>query len=110
MEPSQFSPLGDVTSVEKTEHGVLIGIGDERFRADVVRPDLLRLKISQDGAFDESPSFATSFQLPEAPPFRVVEGDAEIVLETDRIRLVISRSPFALEAYRSDGSIIFQDH
>ena len=110
MDVSRYIPLGDVAFVEKTAHGLLLGVGDEKFRADVLRPDLLRLKISQAGHFDESPTFATSFRMPEAPPFEVIEGEAEITLDTGRVRLVISKRPFALDAYRSDGSVIFEDH
>ena len=59
--------------VEKTARGVLVGAGEEKFRADVIRPNLLRLKISQAGQFDESPTFAASFQMPDPAPFRVTE-------------------------------------
>jgi alpha-glucosidase len=110
MDRSRFIPLGDVVFVEKTTHGILLGVGEERFRADVIRPDLLRLKISQSGQFDESPTFATSFRLPESPAFRVTEDDSTITLDTGRLRLVISRRPFTMAAYRSDGTIIFEDH
>jgi alpha-glucosidase len=110
MEPSLFSPLGDVVFVEKTAHGILVGVGDEKFRADVLRPDLLRLKISQAGRFDESPTHATSFQVPVPPAFQVTDEETTITLETGRVRLVISKRPFGLDAYRSDGSVIFEDH
>src|SRR5262245_19291872 len=110
MEPSRFIPLGDVVFVEKTADGVLLGVGDEKFRVDVLRPDLLRLKILQAGRFDEHPTFATSFQVPSAPPFGVVESEASITVDTGRVRLVIARRPFSLAAYRADGSVIFEDH
>jgi alpha-glucosidase len=110
MEDSRFSSLGDVAFVERTTHGVLVGVGEEKFRADVLRPDLLRLKISQAGRFDEHPTFATSFLMPEPPPFRVTEGDDSVTLETAAVRLVISRRPFGIDAYRSDGTVLFEDH
>jgi alpha-glucosidase len=110
MEASRFSPLGDVVFVEKTASGVLLGVGEEKFRADVLRPDLLRLKISQAGRFDESPTFAASFRAPEAPEFRLIETEESITLYTAEIRLAISKRPFAVDAYRSDGSVIFEDH
>src|SRR5882724_1113197 len=109
MEPSLFSPLGDVVFVEETERGVLVGVGEEKFRADVIRPDLLRLKISQAGRFDEQPTFAPCFQMPEPPPFRVIDGPDAVTVDTGRLRLVISKRPFGLDAYRSDGSAIFED-
>ncbi len=110
MEVSRFIPLGDVAFVEKTAHGLLLGVGEEKFRVDVLRPDLLRLKISQAGQFDESPTFATSFRMPDAPPFEVIDGESDITIDTGRVRLVISKCPFALDAYRSDGSVIFEDY
>ncbi len=109
MTGSRFIPLGDVTFVEKTSQGVLLGVGEEKFRADVLRPDLLRLKISQAGQFDENPTFAASFSAPEPPPFQVTEADGTITLDTGRVRLVVQRRPFSLAAYRSDGSVIFED-
>jgi alpha-glucosidase len=109
MQASRFSPLGDVVSVVKTAHGVLLEVGEEKFRADVVRPDLLRLKISQAGQFDERPTFAASFVAPETPSFRVLDEGNTVTLETSAVRLVISKRPFSLAAYRSDGSVIFED-
>jgi alpha-glucosidase len=110
METARFSPLGDVIFVEKTADGVLLGVGEEKFRVDVLRPDLLRLKISQAGIFDENPTFAAIFQPSGAPSFRLIEDGPSITVETGRVRLVISRRPFGLSAYRSDGSVIFEDH
>ena len=109
METSWFSPLGDVVFVEKTADGALLGVGEEKFRVDVLRPDLLRLKISQAGTFDENPTFAACFQVSGAPPFRLIEDEASITIDTGRVRLLISRRPFGLSAYRSDGSVIFED-
>jgi alpha-glucosidase len=111
MKSSQFISLGDVVFVEKTSQGVLLGVGEEKFRADVICADVLRLKISQSGHFDESPTFAASFRMPEPPPpFTVTEDEASITLATDRMSLVITRRPFMLAAYRSDGTVIFEDH
>src|ERR1700712_5510663 len=105
MEPSRFTPLGDVSSVEKTAHGLLLAVGEEKFRVDVLRGDLLRLKISQAGIFDESPTFAASFwqasgaSSPAWAAFRVVDDPAQVTLDTGAVRLVISKSPFRLAAY-----------
>ena len=110
MEASRFRPIGDVVFVEKTAHGVLLGVGEEKFRADVVRSDIVRLKISQAGVFDENPTFATCFRMPEPPSFHVTENDANLAIDTGQIRLVISKRPFGLNAYRGDGSVIFEDH
>ncbi|MEA2700723.1 MAG: alpha-glucosidase, partial [Myxococcales bacterium] len=44
-----------------------------------------------------------------APPFQVSETPESVTLDTGQVRLVITRQPFALDAYRSDGSVIFED-
>jgi alpha-glucosidase len=110
MASTRYNPLGDVVSVEKTSEGALLGVGDEKFRVDIVRPDLLRLKISQAGKFDENPTFAACFTSSGAPPFRIVETDATVTIDTGRVKLVVTRRPFGLAAYRVDGSVIFEDH
>jgi alpha-glucosidase len=110
MTTSRFISLGNVAFVEKTSHGVLLGVGEEKFRVDVLRADLLRLKISQAGLFDESPTFAASFKMPDAVSFQVTETESAVTLDTGRVRLVMNRRPFHLAAYRSDGSVLFEDH
>jgi alpha-glucosidase len=104
------APLGNVGSVTRTERGIVLDVGDEKFRADVILPGVLRLKISQAGRFDESPTFAASFDAPETPRFEVEDGPEEVVLETDAMRLHVSKRPFALDAYRKDGSLIVRDY
>ncbi|MDI1479319.1 glycoside hydrolase family 31 protein [Polyangium sp. y55x31] len=106
---TDYAPLGDVDWIEQTERGLLLGVGEEKVRVDVLFPDVLRLKISQAGSFDESPTFATCFEMPAPPPFEVRETPDEIVVATARIRLRISKRPFAMDAYREDGSVIFED-
>jgi len=104
-----FSPLGDVVFWEKTGHGVLLGVGDEKVRADVLAPDVLRLKISQAGHFDEAPTFAASFVVREPPSFRVVDDGEKVTLDTGVMRLTVTKRPFSMRAHRADGSVIFED-
>ena len=49
----QYAPLGDVGAIEETPSGLRADVGEERLCVDVLGPDLLRLKISQGGRFDE---------------------------------------------------------
>jgi alpha-glucosidase len=109
IEAKHFALLGDVSSVERSERGLLLGVGEERFRVDVLRDDVLRLKISQAGKFDENPTFAVAVPMTGAAPFEFEETEEVATLSTECMRLVISKRPFGLEAYRRDGTIIFQD-
>src|SRR5687768_15050232 len=103
-----YAPLGNVGSVTRTDRGIVLDVGDEKFRVDVILPGVLRLKISQAGRFDETPTFAASFDAPETPAFELQDGSSETVLETASLQLRISKRPFALDAYRKDGSVIFR--
>ncbi|HEX3775828.1 MAG TPA: glycoside hydrolase family 31 protein [Polyangiaceae bacterium] len=101
--------LGAVTSLEKIERGLLLRVGDEQFRAEVIRADILRLKISQHGKFDEAPTFAADFAMPAPVPFEVTESADAITLETAELSLVITKSSFGLAVFRADGSVVFED-
>ena len=52
--------LGAVSSLERIERGLLLTVGEERFRAEVIRADILRLKISRSARFDEAPTYAAA--------------------------------------------------
>jgi alpha-glucosidase len=109
IDPKYHVGLGSVTSLEQSERGLLLGVGEEKFRVDVIRADLLRLKISRSGKFDETPTFAAAFSMPEPVEFQV-NADAEVItLETSALKLVIWRAAFGMAAYRTDGSAVFED-
>ncbi|HKO50866.1 MAG TPA: TIM-barrel domain-containing protein [Polyangiaceae bacterium] len=109
INPKYHVGLGAVTALERTERGLLLSVGEEKFRVDVIRADLLRLKISRSGKFDEPPTFAAAFCMPAPVQFQLTEGAEVITLETSRLKLVIWRAAFGMAAYRTDGSVVFED-
>jgi len=109
INPKYHVGLGAVSAFEHSERGLLLSVGEELFRVEVIRADLLRLKISRAGKFDEAPSFAAAFSMPAAVPFQVSEDAELITLETSRLKLVIWRAAFGLAVYRTDGSVVFED-
>jgi len=109
INPKYHVGLGAVTAVERHERGLLLSVGEEKFRVDVLRADLLRLKISRAGRFDEAPTFAAAFDMPAPVPFQVREAVDVITLVTSRLELVIWRAAFGLAVYRKDGSAVFED-
>src|SRR5688572_20437231 len=104
-----YRPLGRVGFVERHERSVLLGVGEEKFRVDVIRADVLRLKLSRARVFDEKPTFAACFAEPHAADFELFEHDDRLELVTSALRLVIYKQDFGLDLYRSDGSIVFED-
>jgi alpha-glucosidase len=109
INPKYHVGLGAVSALEQSERGLLLSVGEEKFRVDVIRADVLRMKISRSGKFDEAPTFAAAFSMPAPVPFQVTENADVITLETSRMKLVIWRAAFGLAAYRSDGSVVFED-
>ncbi len=109
INPKYHVGLGSVTALQRVERGLLLTVGEEQFRAEVIRADVLRLKISRSGQFDESPTFAAAFTMPDAVPFLVHEDDESIRLETAQLTLRVTRAPFGLAVHRADGSVVFED-
>ncbi|HEY6077636.1 MAG TPA: glycoside hydrolase family 31 protein [Polyangiaceae bacterium] len=104
-----YAPLGNASALSRTERGIVLNVGEERFRAEFVRADVLKLAISQAGHFDEQPTYAVTGMPGEPPRFEVEDGADTITLRSSALRLVIGKRAFGLCAYRADGSVIFED-
>lgn len=103
-----FIPLERVTAVERTATGILAHVDDELLRVDVIRDDIIRLKISRGAVFDETPTYAVCGDLTATPASFSVEERADAVqIRTAHMSIVVNLSPFRLAAYRADGSVIF---
>lgn len=101
-----FSPLGPTGRLNRLPGGLTLEVGEELFRAEVVRPDILRLEVSRGQRFDPRPTHATAFEpLPEVA-FGVEEGARQIVLATTELRLVLSRDELCFDVVRADGSLV----
>lgn len=102
-----FQSLGEPAAHPR---GFEAPLDHERLRVEVLRADLLRIRISRGGRFEESPSNAVCAEFPALAPdaFRVEAAGETITLTTESLVLVASRAPFALRATRNDGSVIFE--
>ena len=106
IDTSFLNYLKIVRRVERTEAGVLLDVDEERVRIDVLRDDVVRIKVSQAGAFDETPTFAAIRDTAEPPAFKVKESANAVELTTARMKLRIDRASFAIDAWRADGTVI----
>ncbi len=104
-----YAPLGNASALTRTERGLVLNVGEERFRAEVIRADVLKLAISQGGKFDEQPTFAVVDAPRESVPFEIEDGAEQLVLRTSALHLVVSKRSFGLALYRADGSVVFED-
>jgi alpha-glucosidase len=104
-----YAPLGNASALSRIERGIVLNVGEERFRVEVVRADVLKLAVSQAGRFDEQPTFAVTAAPSESVPFEVEDSAESVTLRTSAMRLVITKRAFGLAAYRADDSVIFED-
>jgi alpha-glucosidase len=109
MELRHYAPLGSASALVRHERGLLLNVGEERFRVDVVQADVLRLAVSRAGQFDEHPTFAVVAGEHAAVPFEIDDHAERVTLSTSALRLVVTKRPFALACHRTDGSVVFED-
>ncbi len=84
----------------------------ERLRVDVLRADVLRVKISREGRFDEQPTCAVveggAGALGGSRKFDIEETADVVRVVTSEMALTVGKSPFRLDAHRVDGSVIIE--
>jgi alpha-glucosidase len=98
-----------VDGVDATEHGLLAHLHGEQLRVDVVRADLVRLKMSRAGVFDESPTFAVCVEpLSEPVPFTVERDDDRVRLVTAALTVSVWLDPFRVDVHRADGTVVVE--
>ena len=113
MKTQNFSPFARLGRVSKTKSGLtaeLLGSGaSEQLRIDVVAADVLRIKISKGGAFDEHPSFAVANE-PKLgkQKFKLASAGSATTLTTTQLVVTLTHEPFAIDVHRGDGSVVFE--
>lgn len=98
------------TSYSATESGVLfqaetLGGHPVEFRADVIMPDVIRLRMNPDGIWYGPSDILVSDQWP-APAFSLDEQDNALVLTTGRLRVQWSQFPWQMRVYDLDDAAV----
>jgi len=109
MSVEHYLRFDRVSAVEATERGLLAQIHGELLRVDLVRADVVRIKISRGGSFDESPTFAVCVDpLGEEVEFTSEYADDVVRLRTPDLVVSLWLDPFRLDVHRSDGSAVVE--
>ena len=96
-----------VSSVEATDRGLLAMLHGEQLRVDLIRDDIVRVKISRGGVFDESPTSALCVDpCSGGVTFTHESGDGVVRLRSPDLVVSLWLDPFRLDVHRPDGSPI----
>lgn len=109
VETSGLLRFERVDWVEETERGLLARLHGETLRLDLLRDDVVRVKVSRGGVFDESPTFAVCADpLSENVRFDVERADGVVRLSSSALVISLWLEPFRLDVHRPDGSAVVE--
>lgn len=109
LQTDHFIRFERVDEVTQTSRGLLADLHGEQLRVDVVRPDVVRLKISRGGRFDEEPTFAVCVDpLADDVPFEVERDSDRVRLVTAALTVSVWLDPFRLDVHRADGTTVLE--
>src|SRR4051794_15888893 len=91
-----------VDSVEATDRGLLASLHGEQLRIEPVREDVVRIKLSRGGVFDDAPTHAV---IADGRADFTVEGH---VLRTAALTVTLRLDPFGIDVHRADGSPVLE--
>jgi alpha-glucosidase len=98
-----------VDSVAETSSGLIAQLHGEQLKIDIVSDDLVRIKISRGGVFDESPTFAVCVDpLASAASFTVDPLADRVLLITGSMTITLWLDPFRIDVHRADGSAVIE--
>jgi alpha-glucosidase len=108
-----FLRTQEAGKVTRLPNGIEVTLdqGEDRFRAEVLHGDILRLKISRGGNFDEQPTVAVmdaDLAVPVGAEFSIDDTPGAVRLTTPELTLTVGKSPFRLDVHRADGSPVFE--
>jgi alpha-glucosidase len=109
LDTDRFIRFERVTSVEQTAHGVLADVHTEQLRIDVLRDDVVRIKMSRGGVFDEAPTYAVCVDpLADRVDLRFEQDHDRIRLVTSSLVVSLWLDPFRVDVHRTDGSPVVE--
>src|SRR5919108_2444646 len=98
-----------VDAAEPTDRGLSATLHGETLRVDFVRDDVVRIRISRGGSFDEPPTFAVCVDpLSEQVAFDVEHCDGMVRLRGAAVVVSLWLEPFRLDVHRTDGSAVVE--
>jgi alpha-glucosidase len=100
-----WKSIESVSSVERTERGILCDCNGARLSLNILAPNLVRVRFNPSGEFLPRRSWAVTLADEEwkTVPFEVQETDDAIYLETEQIRVCVQRNPCRVSCFDRTG-------
>ena len=109
LRTDHFIRFERVTSVRETDRGIEADVHGERFRVEVCRPDVVRLRMSRGGAFDDMPTYAVCVDpLAADVTWSAEPGEQVWRVVTDELTVSVWLDPFRVDVHRADGSVVLE--
>ncbi len=109
IDTSNYIRFERIDSTNTTAHGLLAHLHGEQLRIDLVSDDVVRVKVSRGGTFDESPTYAVCIDpLAEAVEFSVEQSDDAFRIRTSAMVVTLWLDPFRIDVHRSDGTPVVE--
>jgi alpha-glucosidase len=109
MRTEHYLHFENATDIRRSTSGLEATLGREKLRIDLIKDDVIRIKISRGGKFDERPSEAVAAE-PELGlvSYDWIESAAGATITTSALRVQVAASPFSIDVHRTDGSVVFE--
>ncbi|MFA6092512.1 MAG: TIM-barrel domain-containing protein [Elusimicrobiota bacterium] len=109
---SAWRPLGDAASSKRAQSGVILeGASGARLSASFYAPDVVRIRLSPDGAFEEGPNYAWDpASRPGAVSVDVRESSSAVELvSSGGARMEVRLRPLAVRIFDRAGRLVLED-
>ncbi len=104
-----FVRFTEVDEVVESAHGIEAHLHRERLRVDVVSDEVVRIKISRGGVFDEQPTHAVCVDpLLHDAAFTVEHHVGVVRVRARGFVLSLWLNPFRIDVHRPDGSAVVE--
>jgi alpha-glucosidase len=109
LSTDHFIRFERISSVTRTPRGLIADVHGEQLRVDVVRADVVRVKMSRGGVFDETPTVAVCVDpLADDVEFSFGHDDEQARLVTSDLVVTLWLDPFRLDVHRTDGTPVME--
>ena len=106
---NQYEFLGEVTDVARESHGVLLTCGPHQLRIQFLTDAIVRITLARNGKWPRGPEYAVARHDWPGARIQFREDEQTIELQSDLLRIRITRKPCRLAFYNAGDDLLNQD-